>query len=274
MARKRKYVSKYEKEQLARKEQLRAARLTPICLDESSGSFHPWPYIFSFLGSDEFAFVAPVSKRWHALYRELELVKGYHSLCIHPEPDLVGLTSRKAAFASASRVQLAHELGMPMARPPDNIMRPYDQDDWCDHVIKYGTLEALEAALTLGMPLIKPMYEAAAKIGSLQKLSWLRSNGCPWGGDSSEDNHVVSALAAEGGHVDILKFIKEQGVKFDEYTVNSGVRHMRVIEYFLAEGMHLPDYDTDRWGVSAADAALAGDLAALQYARSSSSGLS
>jgi hypothetical protein len=279
MARTRK-VTLTKEERQERYEKLKAARLNPVSLDESPDSFSCWSHIFRFIGSDEFVFVAPVSKRWHALYRELEGYEqkviqgqphrsGYHSRCLHPEPEVVGLTSRKAAFASASRVQLAHELGMPLGRDPADRM--YDDSQfWCQCVIKHGTIESLEAALTLGMPLVGQMCEAAAKVGSVPKLSWLRSKGCRWAKPrSSDDHHAVSGIAAEEGHVNVLRFIKEQGMQFNRHTVSSGLRHMHVIEYFLAEGLGLPNYGSDSCGLAAADAARAGDMAALQYARSS-----
>jgi hypothetical protein len=271
MARTKRAAGKMSVRERREHEAKKAARLAPISLYDDIEPF--WARVFQFVGSDSWAFVALVSKRWHAFYRAQVAehpIKGYHSLCAHARGrhlDAIGLTSRKAAFASPSRVQLANELGMPMDRPPDDVMRPA-HDTWPHVVGLYGTIESLDAAHKLGMPWDEDMCSAAARRGSLPLLTWLRSQGCPWNDPDDPFEENVGRFAAERGHVDMLKFIKAQGEQFDDETVSSGMQHMPVIEYFLSEGIDLAGCDShgDRIA-SAATAASAGDLAALQYAR-------
>jgi hypothetical protein len=203
-----------------------------------------WARVFQFVGSDSWAFVALVSKPWHAFYRAQlaeHPVKGFHSLCKHEgHLDLFGLTCRKAAFASPSRVQLAYELGMPMAREPDMVMRPSHDMTWALVVGKYGTIETLDAAHKLGMPWDEDMCSSAARRGSLPLLTWLRSQGCPWHSADPDLDESVRSIAAEVGHVQMLKYIKQQGESLDDpVTVRRGMRHMAVIEYLLSEGIDL-----------------------------------
>jgi len=55
---------------------------------------------------------------------------------------------------------------------------------------------------------------AAAWRGHLDSLKWLRENGCPWDWQSC-------AMAAKGGHLDILKWLREQGCPWNETTCSS-----------------------------------------------------
>jgi hypothetical protein len=254
-------------------EKKKKARLAPIPSDDNEKKF--WARVFQFVGSDSWAFVALVSKPWHAFYRAQlaeHPVQGFHTLCTHEHHlDLIGLTSRKAAFASPSRVRLAHELGMTMGLEPDGVMRP-SHDSWAHVVGKYGSIKSIDAAHKLGMPLEADMCSSAARRGSLPLLTWLRSQGCPWHSADPDLDETVSSIAAEVGHVEMLKYIKQQGELLSEAdTVRRGMRHMAVIEYFLSEGMDLQG--SDPYGdaiATAAVAASAGDLAALQYARTHS----
>ena len=49
----------------------------------------------------------------------------------------------------------------------------------------------------------------AARGGHLEVLKWLRENGCPW-------DAQTCAAAAEGGHLDVLKWLRNQGCPWDE----------------------------------------------------------
>ena len=48
----------------------------------------------------------------------------------------------------------------------------------------------------------------AAKYGHLEVLKWARENGCPW-------DEVTCAYAAKGGHLDVLKWARENGCPWD-----------------------------------------------------------
>jgi len=48
--------------------------------------------------------------------------------------------------------------------------------------------------------------------GHLEVLKWARENGCPWDEDTC-------AGAAEGGHLEVLKWARENGCPWDEVDV-------------------------------------------------------
>ena len=52
---------------------------------------------------------------------------------------------------------------------------------------------------------------AAADHGHLDVLKWLRENGCPW-------DEETCAYAARGGHLEVLKWARENGCPWDEDT--------------------------------------------------------
>ena len=49
----------------------------------------------------------------------------------------------------------------------------------------------------------------AAHGGHLEVLKWARENGCPW-------DEITCTWAAEGGHLDVLKWARENDCPWDE----------------------------------------------------------
>jgi hypothetical protein len=130
---------------------------------------------------------------------------------------------RRAVFASAARVKMAHELGL-----------RFDTDDE-DMQVYMGTL-ACKAALTeahrLGMPLSTNILNGAAFTGELCTVIWLYTeHQCVF-------NSGTGAHAAGGGHVNVLSWLKEQGVVFDKNTMNAAALFGKVstCAYLHAEG--------------------------------------
>ena len=54
-------------------------------------------------------------------------------------------------------------------------------------------------------------WDEAAKGGHLEVLKWARENGCPW-------DVGTCACAAEGGHLEVLKWARENGCPWNEGT--------------------------------------------------------
>jgi hypothetical protein len=59
--------------------------------------------------------------------------------------------------------------------------------------------------------------------GHLETLKWARENGCPWDEETCAD-------AAEGGHLETLKWAREHGCPWDELTCASAAKggHLEV----------------------------------------------
>ena len=51
----------------------------------------------------------------------------------------------------------------------------------------------------------------AAEGGHLDVLKWARENGCPW-------NNWTCMYAAKGGHLEVLQWARENGCPWDERT--------------------------------------------------------
>ena len=71
----------------------------------------------------------------------------------------------------------------------------------------------------------------AAQNGHLEVLKWARENGCPW----DEDTCVY---AAENGHLEVLKWARENGCPWNEwicvYAAEKG--HLEVLKWARENG--------------------------------------
>ena len=88
--------------------------------------------------------------------------------------------------------------------------------DW--HAANLGYLSLLKDRHTRGVLKSKRyLCEAAAKGGHLEVLKWARENGCPW-----DEN--TCAYAALGGHLEVMKWARENGCPWDEETCACAAR--------------------------------------------------
>jgi len=65
---------------------------------------------------------------------------------------------------------------------------------------------------------------SVARSGHLELLKWYREQNCPWDEDTC-------ALAAKGGHLEVLKWCREQRCDWDENTCASAAKggHLEVL---------------------------------------------
>ena len=77
----------------------------------------------------------------------------------------------------------------------------------------------------------KDLCEDAARGGHLDVLKWARENDCPW-------DKWTCAFAAEGGHLEILKWARENGCPWDEGTCSYAAYggHLDVLQWARANG--------------------------------------
>lgn len=71
----------------------------------------------------------------------------------------------------------------------------------------------------------------AARGGHLEVLKWLREKGCPW-------DEEVCAAAARGGHIETLRYLRDNGCPWDEGTCNLAAvgGHLSVLEFARDRG--------------------------------------
>jgi hypothetical protein len=184
--------------------------------------------VLSFVGPGEWAFCSTVSKLWAEMYR---LVPTQHwpeaDTCIRaPAIDVVPQTTlHRAVFASAARLKLAYDLGLQW----QNNERAGMQNS----IGRVASVEALDAAHTLGMPLSNNLVLGAYS-ANLAAAIWLRTqHQCVSPAEITSDVN-----AATYGNVELLQWHKQQGVVFSEMTMVSAAvqNQLHVCQYLHAEG--------------------------------------
>jgi len=109
---------------------------------------------------------------------------------------------------------------------------PFDPRKTLPAAAQGGYLEVLTWLHNQGCPLVASTCDAAAEGGHLEVLTWLHNTGCPWDsatcGGAAAGGHLstlqwarehhcpwgkshVRACAARGGHVDMVRWLDEQG---------------------------------------------------------------
>jgi hypothetical protein len=177
--------------------------------------------VMSFVGGAQALFVRPVSKQWQKAYEKMIAQLAHSSRC----------TSHKEAFASPTRLKLAHCFGLPIAAK------------WTDWDLlhcagQYGDVQTLKMAFLLGMPKSARITHGAAKSRDLDKLIWLHSKQrCPLPVN-------IAATAAGARSKTILKWLKRKGYQFDKessYCAAEVADNLEVLQYLYDE--QCPRYD-------------------------------
>lgn len=99
------------------------------------------------------------------------------------------------------------------------------------------------------------LTEIAAKEGHLEMLKWAREEGCPW-------DQNTCRCAAERGHLEVLRWAKEQGCPWDKSTCKFAARggHLALLKWAREQGCPWDER-------TCSSAAKGGHLGLLQWAR-------
>jgi len=94
----------------------------------------------------------------------------------------------------------------------------------------------------------------AAAGGQLGVLKWLRERGCPW------DQNTCHQTASKG-HLEVLQWLREEGCPWDEWTCRAAAKggHLEVLQWLREEGCPWDEY-------TCAGAARGGHLELLRWA--------
>jgi hypothetical protein len=204
--------------------------------------------VLSYAGAGEFIFYAPISKLWLECYRAVPAHEMKKDDTIRQEQDLDVLpqmTLRRAVFASAARVKLAHQLGLQFGTE-------------CLQLHFYLGLLACKAVLTeahrLGMPVSASTLNGAAFSGELSAVIWLHTE------HSCALNHNTILCCARTGQIEVLRWLKQQGMVFTTDAMNFAAMHGQNLTcaYLHAEGCtwdelasfaaaHKKHWNTVRW---------------------------
>lgn len=153
-------------------------------------------------------------------------------------------------WADAQRVPLSYALGEP--------------------VVEHGDPQVLEWARSRGVELDYRAWQAAAMAGKIECLAWLHANKysisaselitvadyAAYRGQVSALQWLASALkvkftknvcasAAYGGHLEVLKFLRSSGARWDRHVAINAANggHVHILEYAHEQGLRFSDDD-------------------------------
>ena len=216
-------------------------------MDSSSWQGLPEPvqrHILGLVGPHWFRFVGAVNRQWYRLYRDIHGIKLYKKTsliyavqshgtrCIvldefhdwQTQGEVVKLVAKHYARAGNQSV-LEH-------------LKPYWSpilcEDICENAAFRGHLKLLKWARANGCPWNSKVCWLAAHSGHFEVLKWLIANGCPrqsnldqpvlpsWiGKDCYLRDAVLCAVAALGGRLYILHWLREKNFPWDQSTCTS-----------------------------------------------------
>jgi hypothetical protein len=157
--------------------------------------------VLSYVGLGHHLFVAPISKLWQAIYTTL----GSHQLIVCSRNRRRGIvitcvpqmTFYSAAFASPSRVKLAHESGLSCTSTAYKCAAG-----------KHADAATLATAHELGMQYTIVTMTDAAECNRLAEVQYLHNQGCPW------PSGLLGEVASRG-HFELLRWCSQHGCPWD-----------------------------------------------------------
>jgi hypothetical protein len=257
-------------------------------------------HVLDFVGPGHWCFVAEVSKLWRELYlrvadAEMLAKFGYDTITCVPE-----MTLFSAAFAAPSRLRYAHARGISGTIMRYSFAAGKYADIATLEVahelgMKYNSMAAIEGAVHCNdvtvvqflhgrgccwtncvfsiaarrgdMELCEYLYatdcgwsmwtcEAAADSDHASILRWLREHDCPW------DEDRMHTDAAEGGSVDVMLYLQEQGIVFDAdmlvemLNIAGAYNNLAAAKWSRQQGAEWPEvlcYRDQKWPVAMLD---------------------
>jgi hypothetical protein len=203
-----------------------ASEMTAIDAESSLEDAGILKQVLSYAGAGEFIFYAPIRKLWLECYRAVpdyqlngkDTTKRKHDLAV-----VANMTLRRAVYASAARVTQAHELGLRFDADGTGLQF---------YTGKVAAVAPLTEAHRLGMRLSPTMLEGAALSGKLSTVIWLHTKR-----NIVLRSGIYACTAAEG-HVEVLRWLKQQGAELDERAMLAAAvgGQQETCAYLLSEG--------------------------------------
>eukprot|EP00953_Heterococcus_sp_UTEX-ZZ885_P035645 18387-Heterococcus_DN1.PRE.1 len=184
-------------------------------------------HMLNILGPGHHLYIAAVSRAWSDSYAMVASAQTT-SRTSHYVEDIVVLTLdpqttlTSASFASASRLNLAHEY-YDLAFDDKDVQRIAGQA---------ADVATLQVAHGLGLPWSSEVLIGAAESGSRSKLHWLhREQGCELPAD-------ISYHAARSGSLDLLTWLQDNDNEFTAKTCEGAAAgaHVHLLQYLCSEG--------------------------------------
>ena len=170
--------------------------------------------IVSFIGSNQYRFVAAINRRFHDAY-------------LHAFPD------NKETEINASTVSHAkicfEEWGMYSALDEDQ------RQDLCCSAAKHGSLPALLYLCSVNCVLTEWVSVIAAEHGHLHIIEWADRNGSPW-------NLHACTLAARNGHLHVMQWARTtHGCEWSHIACETAARNaqLHILQWAHESGYQL-----------------------------------
>ena len=137
--------------------------------------------------------------------------------------------ARLTAVSRGMRAAVAATKRADLATKVITVKKPEEGE-----AVKKGYLSTLKHMHSRGRLSRKnDLCEDAARGGHLEMLKWARENGCPW------DELTCAAIAAYGGHLEVLKWARENDCPWEELTcaaIAAYGGHLEVLKWARENG--------------------------------------
>jgi hypothetical protein len=226
----------------------RASKVAKVHAESPSEDAGILKQVLSYAGAGEWIFNALISKLWLECYRAVPMhqlnvkdtVEQEHVFEVVPQSTL-----KCAVFASAARVRLAHVLGLRFGNDGAHLQA---------YLGSVACKAALIEAHRLGMPFSTSLLSGAAYSGELSIVIWLyREHNVALTDDASTGS-------AEGGRIEVLQWLKQQGMVFDADTMSCAAVYGQIStcaylhsvgcswnDFTVFEAAFANQWDTVRW---------------------------
>jgi hypothetical protein len=199
---------------------------------------HLVQHILTFVGENQYRFVAAVNRDFHAAY--LHVFPGNTLTRI----DVSTIRHASICYAEVPRgdrnasTMMQRSMCRSAARHGNLAVLQYLRSmncQWdantCAYAATSGHLQILKWARANGCPWNTDTCRNAARNGHFEVLQWARANGCPW-----EDR--TCALAAKSGHLHILQWAHANGCPWDSFTCACAAEggHIHILQWARANG--------------------------------------
>jgi hypothetical protein len=206
-------------------------------------------HVLEYVGAGQHLFVSAVSKDWRACYAKLKLIKmRWKGTDAHWTVSKTQGTLTSAAFSSVSRVKLACDCDLPL-RKCGLTRLGYTAGFHSDVV-------TLAAAHELGLKLSSDVVRGAAAARSVPTFFWLMTE------QHCRLPKYITWTAARSGSIEKLAWLKGQGCEWEIDTLRSAIQtsSKQLVEYLIVDGCRI------NW-IACHAAAEVGDLAMLKWLR-------
>ena len=246
-----------------------------------------WEVVHSMIESKgKYLFLAPVCSHWYSLTKSkltnLEQTMASSSTIREAREHQGGKTlAKKNAWSFLARInpstqgkleELANELRQTIEWNEYSIITAAQHNNMnFFHWLRTTSLEwdpALALSSFSSVTFLKQMYKlgyvpdercsrAAARLGSVEALRWLKEVGC--------DLRDVTQVLAEEGHLATLKWATQNGIPYDDFTLDAAAYagKLSIVRYIVESGHKKPTKSTRK--SAAAGAAAGGHSATLAY---------